>query len=100
MKNLKLLILILLVGCNGGVVDRLLKKQSPYEDYLSSLESTSLGAYALVQDWKRAGEDVFQDSLNINLPYQEVGYFDPTEPKAMLLRYQVEEGSQININME
>jgi len=100
MKKLTLLFLVLLMGCNGGVVDRLLKKQSPYEDYLSSLESTILGNYALVQDWKRAGETVLQDSLIIDLPYHEIGYFDPTEPRAMLLRYPVEEGSQINVALE
>lgn len=89
-----------LYGCNGGVVDRLLKKQSPYEEYLSSLESTSLKNYALVKDWRRAGEDVLGDSLEASLPYQEIGYFDPKEPKAMFLRYPVQEGHRINVVLE
>jgi len=99
-NKLKFLLLLFVVGCNGGVVDRLLKKQSPYEDYLSSLESTTLADYAMVRDWKRAGEEVLGDSLVVTLPYHEVGYFEPTEPKAMLLRYRVEEGLQINVILE
>jgi murein DD-endopeptidase MepM/ murein hydrolase activator NlpD/SH3-like domain-containing protein len=97
---LLLFILMGLYGCNGGVVDRLLKKQSPYENYLSSLESTSLRDYALVQDWKTAGEQVLNDSLEVSLPYQEIGYFDPKEPRAMLLRYPVKEGHQINVTLD
>jgi murein DD-endopeptidase MepM/ murein hydrolase activator NlpD len=102
--NMRYLILLILVaglyGCNGGVVDKLLKKRSPYDTYLSSLESTALKNYALVQDWKRAGEDILGDSLEVSPPYQEIGYFDPKEPRAVLLRYPVKEGHQVNIRLE
>src|SRR5690606_40000700 len=95
-----LIFLFILVGCNGGVVDKLLRKQSPYEAYLSSLEATMLSSYALVQDWKRAGEEALKDSIEISLPYHEIGYFDPKEASALLLRYPVKEGHQINIRIE
>lgn len=95
-----LIFLFILVGCNGGVVDKLLRKQSPYEAYLSSLEATMLSSYALVQDWKRAGEEALKDSIEISLPYHEIGYFDPKEASAVLLRYPVKEGHQINIRIE
>lgn len=95
-----LLLPVLFYSCNGGTVDHLFKKSSPYEKYLSSLESTSLDDYALVQDWKKAGEETLTDSLQIALPYQEVGYFDPRQPEAMLLRYPVEEGNQIHVRVE
>lgn len=101
MRYLILLLAFLgLYGCNGGVVNKLLKKQSPYESYLSSLESSPLGGYALVQDWKQAGEAVLYDSLEVSLPYHEIGYFDPKEPKAMLLRYPVQEGHQVNVALD
>ena len=101
MRYLILLLALLgLYGCNGGVVNKLLKKQSPYESYLSSLESSPLGGYALVQDWKQAGEAVLYDSLEVSLPYHEIGYFDPKEPKAMLLRYPVKEGHQVNVSLD
>lgn len=86
---------ILFTGCNGGVVDRLLKKSSPYEKYLETLESTSLKDFALVRDWKAVGEQVLRDSLQVTLPHQEVAFFDPQVPKAMLLRYPVLEGQEV-----
>ena len=49
-NKLKFLLLLFVDGCNGGVVYRLLKKQSPYEDYLSALESTTLSDYDMVRD--------------------------------------------------
>src|SRR5690554_3898729 len=91
--------LMLLSGCNGGMVDRLFKQSSPYEDYLTSLESTALSSYALVQDWKKVGQEIFFDSLLVDLPYHEIGYFDPRQPDALLIRYQVEEGHQINVTL-
>jgi murein DD-endopeptidase MepM/ murein hydrolase activator NlpD len=100
MKKYIWITLILLSGCNGGVVDRLLKKSSPYEVYLSSLESTALNNYALVKDWKAAGENSLKDSLYISIPYQEIGYFDPKEPEALVLKYQVEEGHQIDVSIK
>lgn len=100
MKKYLLITLVLLSGCNGGVVDRLLKKSSPYEIYLSSLESTVLTNYALVKDWKAAGENSLKDSLYVPLPYQEVGYFDPKEPEALVLKYQAEEGHQIDVSIK
>lgn len=99
MKKWLLIAAVMVSGCNGGVVDRLLKKSSPYENYLESLESTRLRNYALVRDWKSAGEAVLNDSLQITLPYQEVAYFDPKKPKAMLLRYSVEEGHQVDVGL-
>lgn len=100
MKRLIIVAFVVLSGCNGGMVDRLLKKSSPYENYLTSLESTALADYALVRDWKRAGEGIFFDTLVVDLPYHEIGYFDPRRPDAMFLRYQVEEGHRINITFE
>jgi murein DD-endopeptidase MepM/ murein hydrolase activator NlpD len=86
-KLILFLVLTGLYGCNGGVVNKL-------------LESSSLGAYAIVQDWKQAGETVLNDSLEVALPYQEIGYFDPKQAKAMLLRYPVQEGHQINVVLD
>lgn len=96
----KWIILVAVIsGCNGGVVEKLLKKESPYENYLDHLESSPLGKYALVKDWKAVGERVMNDSVEITLPYQEVGYFEPKEPEAMLLRYRVEEGHQVDVEL-
>src|SRR5690554_6069675 len=100
MKKWIIIIVMGLSGCNGGVVDRLLTGASPYENYLSSLESSPLADYALVRDWKAVGENVLQDSLEITLPYQEIGYFDPRQPQAMFLRYPVSEGHQINVLLD
>ena len=100
MKKWIIIIVVGLSGCNGGVVDRLLKGASPYENYLSSLESSPLADYALVRDWKAVGENVLYDSLDISLPYQEIGYFDPRQPQAMFLRYPVSEGHQINVLLD
>lgn len=88
-----------LISCNGLKVDRLLKKESPYEKYLHALESSDIKDYAMVYDWKQEGIAALEIGLNVDLPYTEVTYFDPKVPKAQLWRYEVEEGSQIRISV-
>jgi peptidoglycan LD-endopeptidase LytH len=103
MKKYTLLILtsfIFLMSCNGTRVDRILGARSPYEQYKDGLTSSRLENAALVRDWVAAGEEVLTDSLHIELPYQEMGYFDPYLPSAMLLRYPVQEGQKITVELE
>ncbi|MBS9523971.1 M23 family metallopeptidase [Litoribacter alkaliphilus] len=99
-KYVSLIAITLLMACNGTRVDRFLGERSPYEKYKNGLETSSLEHSAMVRDWVRIGEKVLSDSLSINLPYQEVGYFDPKEASAMLLRYEVKEGQRINVKVE
>ena len=100
MKNIwVLLLLTLLMACNGTRLDRVFKSYSPYEKYVRNLTASSLKNSALVKSWIAAGEDALLDSITISLPYQELGYFDPADPKAFMLRFPVFEGQQLEITL-
>jgi len=101
MKNyIAIFVLFLLAACNGTTqIDRLLGTASPYEKYRQNLTSANLENSAMVRDWMQAGEAVLGDSIMVELPYQETGSFDRSNPKAMLLRFNVQEGQNIVINL-
>lgn len=101
MKNyIIIFILFLLASCNGTTqIDRLLGSASPYEKYRQNLASANLENSAMVRDWMEAGESVLRDSIMVELPYQETGSFDRANPKAMLLRFNVQEGQNITIDL-
>ncbi len=94
-------LILLLTGCSRkGALDRLFNEQTPYEKYKLSLEKAALTETALGKDWLQAGKNSLNDSLLIDLPYQESGYFSPDKPTALFLRYQVREGQHIYISAE
>jgi peptidoglycan LD-endopeptidase LytH len=98
MKPFKLICLLFLcMSCNGTRLDKVFKTASPYEQYVRDVSGSSLKESGLVQDYIQAGERVLGDSTTVELPYQELGYFDPVKPQAMALRFPVREGQQIEI---
>lgn len=91
---------LLLVGCSRSVtLDHLFDAPTPYEKYRKSLEQAKLDQTALGKDWLEAGKISLHDSLIIELPYQETGYFAPEKPAALCLRYPVQEGQNIYIKI-
>ncbi|MEK6477457.1 M23 family metallopeptidase [Catalinimonas sp. 4WD22] len=96
-----IIILFVIAACSSSKqIDQLFSKSSPYEKYLQRLQKNELDQTALGTDWLKAGEMSLEDSLLIELPYHETGYFPPEKPKALSLRYPVREGQQIHINLE
>ncbi|MFW5726801.1 MAG: M23 family metallopeptidase, partial [bacterium] len=96
-----LLLVVLMAACSRTTrLDRIFEKASPYENYLQRLEKSELDRTALGQDWVKAGQLSLDDSLLIELPYQETGYFSPEAPQALSLRYHVKEGQQIYIRLQ
>ncbi|WPP48988.1 M23 family metallopeptidase [Catalinimonas niigatensis] len=94
-------IVFIIAACSSSKkLDQFFTKTSPYEKYLQSLKKNELDQTALGADWLKAGELSLQDSLLIELPYHETGYFPPEKPKAVNLRYPVREGQQVYVTLE
>lgn len=91
----KILVLsFLLSSCK---MDQVFSPKSPYDKYKASLIDTDLKNTALAKDWITAGETAFKDSIIVELPYEEIIKFKPSEPSAVLLKYKVKEGQTIEI---
>lgn len=95
-----LLLLLLLVACSRNATLGLFDKATPYEKYKRSLKDAALDQTALGKEWLKAGEVSLHDSLIVELPYQESGYFPPENPTALCLRYPVLEGQSVHVTLE
>ncbi|MDF9799527.1 murein DD-endopeptidase MepM/ murein hydrolase activator NlpD [Catalinimonas alkaloidigena] len=94
-------IVFIAAACSSSKqLDQLFTRASPYEKYLQRLQKNELDRTALGADWLKAGKMSLEDSLLIEVPYHETGYFPPEKPKALSLRYPVQEGQQIHIALE
>jgi peptidoglycan LD-endopeptidase LytH len=101
-KLLKIYLFLLaavLMACNGTRLDKVFKPASPYEQYVRDISTSVLKESAMVKDWIQSGERVLLDSTSVELPYQELSYFDPKEANAMGLRFEVREGQQLVVRL-
>lgn len=72
---------------------------SPHDQYAQSLKTANLDKTALGILWLAASERSLQDSLLINLPYRENGYFPAQSPWAVGYRVQAERGDVLSIDV-
>lgn len=94
-------VILLLSACSRTTtLDGLFDAPTAYEKYKKSLEQAKLDQTALGKDWLEAGKISLHDSLIVELPYRETGYFAPDKPSALCLRYPVQEGQNIYIKIE
>ncbi|MCC9138375.1 peptidoglycan DD-metalloendopeptidase family protein [Pontibacter silvestris] len=94
-------ILLLLASCGKQqTLRRVFKKETPYQQYLSSLKSAKLDHTELGRSWIEAGQDALQDSLTVTLPFKETGYIAAEEPKAASYRFKAERGQKVVVNLE
>lgn len=86
-------------GCNTiNPIKNIIKEQPPYTKYIRSLESADLDKTAMVKSWIAAGEFALHDSVIVDLPYSESGYFKASEPEARSYRFHAREGQVLTVD--
>ncbi|MBK0402180.1 M23 family metallopeptidase [Adhaeribacter sp. BT258] len=95
---LLLLVITLLTGCGGKqFTQTIFQKRTPYEAYVQNLETAKLHQTALGKTWMAAGEKALQDSLLVQLPYQETGYFKAEQPTAASVAFRARQGEMLEV---
>jgi peptidoglycan LD-endopeptidase LytH len=90
---------ILLAGCNGiNPTKNSIFNVPPYAKYVRSLEKAELDKTVMAKTWMRAGENALKDSIFVNLPFSESGYFNASEPGARSYRFNAREGQVLTVN--
>ncbi|MEX2232777.1 MAG: M23 family metallopeptidase [Cyclobacteriaceae bacterium] len=98
-KSLIILSGILLVACNGlRTIKSVFTDVSPYEHYIESLKKAELLNASMTREWLSAGKQVFDDSVIINVPFSESGYFEASTPDARSYRFSVKDGQVLTVN--
>lgn len=95
---LLLLVIASLTACNGSIKQAFTKTSPPYEAYIKTLEKADLQETPMVQAWVKAGQRVFQDSIQLSLPFSESGYFSAAEPDARSYRFTARRGQVLTVS--
>ena len=90
-----------LSSCNGvNPLTGGLAKAPPYTKYIHSLEQARLDKSAMAVQWVRAGESALYDSVAIEAPFTESGYFVAAEPTARSYRFNGRKGQVLTVTGE
>lgn len=88
----------LVFGCNTvKSIKSSISDRPPYEQYIESLEKAALHEKPMAATWIEAGQRVFNDSVIVELPFSESGFFPAGEPEARSYRFDVNEGQVLTI---
>lgn len=88
----------LLAACNG-LKNLEFKSTTPYEDYAGSLKEAGLDASRLGSEWLKAGARALRDSMAVEIPYAETGYFSAAEPEARGVNFYAREGTALSVSV-
>jgi murein DD-endopeptidase MepM/ murein hydrolase activator NlpD len=83
------------LGDNG-----LFMARSPREAYLASLTANQLNNTKMVKAWKQAGAAALKDSILLEAPFQESGYFRAEQPEALAYRLELKNGELLQIKLD
>ncbi len=87
-------------GCNSQFIQDTFVGQTPHERYEVSLRAANLAETALGKDWLAAADQSLQVALGITTPFEEVGYLDPAEARAVGYRVNMRRGQHISAKIE
>ncbi len=74
---------MLILSCNGFRSGKaVFRDVAPHERYVESLEKANLAQTAMAREWTAAGEGVFDDSVFVEVPFAESGFFEAGSSQA------------------
>ncbi|NRB48807.1 MAG: peptidoglycan DD-metalloendopeptidase family protein [Saprospiraceae bacterium] len=73
---------------------------SPRGLYLDGLHFSGLGSSEIVERWNAAAARAFQDSTEISMPFQEMGYLNEYHPTAYAYRMTLRAGERLDMSLE
>ncbi|RAK03160.1 SH3 domain-containing protein [Larkinella arboricola] len=98
------LLFILLAGvlsaCTSVGPTKLFRPASPHEQYAKSLRDARLERTALGTDWLNTADRALKDSVMINAPYRESGYFAANRPFALGYRLNGQRGDKFIVKVD
>lgn len=90
------LLLICMAACSPRGPLALFQKLSPHDQYAQRLKTAGLDQTGMGAGWLQAADQVYQQALDISLPYRQSGYFDAGRIEAIALRFQATRGQKLN----
>ena len=94
------LVLLLVTGCREEIVPEEYLPGNAHEAYQYGLEQAGLNTTALGRDWIDKAQHVLESPVDIELPFEEVFYWDQARAEAEGYRFFVKRGLRVEVELE
>jgi murein DD-endopeptidase MepM/ murein hydrolase activator NlpD len=91
--------LILFFQCKKEIVPEIYKPSNSHEAYIHALRTANLAHTALARDWILVSKKSLENPVNIETPFEEVSYIDPSAAFAVAYRFEVKKGQRTEIDV-
>ncbi len=94
-----LIALILFFQCKKEIVPEPYKPSNSHKAYIHALQTANLGHTALARDWILASKRSLEDPVDVETPFEEAFYVDPSAAFAVSYRFEVKKGQRAEIDV-
>ena len=97
-KFILFLPVIIFASCNSfQSIKSALSGPSPYERYVESLKKADLLEKRMTREWLAASERALTDSVRVELPFSESGFFEAGNPQARGYKFAARDGQVLTV---
>lgn len=91
---------LLISGCGELPAELFEETPRPGEAYRASLQAADLLRAPLGLKWMRAGDEALRVPSPVDLPFREVGFFEPGRPEAVAYRVPLRRGDALEVRIQ
>ncbi|MEM8527210.1 MAG: hypothetical protein AAGG68_21395 [Bacteroidota bacterium] len=99
MRYLTGIVLIFLIGCKPTDFAGKLAAGANYTRYISTLEKSGLTNTAMGKEWISIGQNVLKETKEVELPYQDEGYFTSNRIDAKSYQLELKKGTTLEVTL-
>jgi murein DD-endopeptidase MepM/ murein hydrolase activator NlpD len=99
MKRTAVFIFLMIVLYSCKTASRIFHKETPHEQYESSLDRSGLEQTPLGRQWLAAAQSALDDPQPILAPYRQTGFFPIDKPRALGLKFSARQGEKLIITL-
>ncbi|MGV3710927.1 MAG: peptidoglycan DD-metalloendopeptidase family protein [Gemmatimonas sp.] len=88
-----------LAGCDAVQTVTRARELTPHEKYAEKLRDAGLAQTAMGREWLAAADTVFPRAHRATLPFQETGFYDRAQARAVAWSFVARDGQKISISL-
>jgi peptidoglycan LD-endopeptidase LytH len=94
-RSLLLMVACISFSCSSTLHKIFDSNKTPHEEYAENLEDKNLDNTPEGRAWLQASKKALESPQSVQLPYGQIGYFQPGKPRSLGLRFRAKHGEKL-----
>jgi murein DD-endopeptidase MepM/ murein hydrolase activator NlpD len=98
-RSLLLMVACISFSCSSTLHKIFDSNKTPHEEYAENLEDKNLDNTPEGRAWLQASKKALESPQSVQLPYGQIGYFQPDKPRSLGLRFRAKHGEKLTFTL-